>query len=151
MIDASFMATVDLMNDRLEQLVRKIDFMAKREDLTTRILRLPVGLREDQAYCIVGGPAQGRQWHIRRAFIDGPLVTYPVHLFSDESLSLASSLWVFESYPLQETWSHEEMVLFHPDVLVVGTGDAFHDVLGGQIQVVDKPLYGARSDFLPSA
>jgi hypothetical protein len=146
MADIELRANLDLLNDRLDTLFRQIDKSAKYEYVTPRIIRVPVGLRADQAYTVVGGPAQGRQWHIRRVHLEGEY-ELPVYLYSDESISPVSQLWEFTEAPLQETWGREEMVIFHPDVLVVATNESTPgDVLGGQVQVVDMPQYGVWNE-----
>jgi hypothetical protein len=140
-----FRFTLDELSGRINHLTKIVTKLAQVEYLTPRILRLPVGLTADRAYAVVGGPNQSRQWHIRRCSIISSTAFYPITLYSDESLSSASTLWVFEEEPAQETWGREEMVLQHPDVLVISAGEA-GAWFGGHIQAVDMPMYGARNE-----
>lgn len=136
-----------LLDSKFDEILRAIDKSARVEGGTPRILRLPVGLTADRQYALLGGPAQGRQWHVRRAHFSGAgtAISFPVTMYSDESLSASSALWEFDEAPAQETWSREEMVLFHPDVLVVTAGSA-GSVLAGHVQVVDQFVYGVRNE-----
>jgi hypothetical protein len=136
---------LDLLNRRLDDLFRLVNRMASVEYVTPRLMRVPIGLRADQPYAVVGGPARGRQWHIRRVSINANPAFYPIMLYSDESLSASSMLWIFEAEPCQETWSREEMVLQPGDTLVISAGvTGAH--FGGHVQVVDMPAYGIGNE-----
>jgi hypothetical protein len=139
-----FQATLNLLNGRLDDLLRMATRAQRAEDLTTRVLRVPVGLTSDRPYAVVGGPSRGRQWQIKRVQITAS--DYPITLYCDESLSLSSTLWIFDGVPAQETFGRDEMVLVHPDVLVCATTGFAGDTMAGQIQVVDIPLYGSRNE-----
>lgn len=142
--NANLEGALTLLDSRLESIERSIQRSAWREEVTTRVLRLPIGLMASQTYAVVGGPQQGRMWQIRRITI-GSVSTLPVTAYSDESLSPSSTLWIFDTEPAQRSWSHLHMVLLHPDKLVLTAG-AVSATMAGQCQIVDTPIFGTTRD-----
>lgn len=78
------------------------------------------------------------------AIYDGTLIATSagvggIMMYSDESLSQASLLWEFSTFPVSETFGRDEMTLVFPEVLVIDTVQSAGS-LAGSIQVIDAPI-----------
>lgn len=104
------------------------------------------------------GPNQMRQWTVKRLVA---AVAYPVgaaappaftaYLFSDTTglshiapvnLPASELRWFWNTVPILQTWVDEQNVLFAPeDLIFVINSATAGTVFGGQVQLVDEPMY----------
>ena len=141
---------------------------------TPRELKIPISIdgvpNNSQSFDALDGPAQNRQWSIKRFVLDqanpvaaAAVANVSVFIFGDSGSFLGSSqltlisanqlIWrctAAESVPFRVTFGRAEAQIAGGEKLIVVVRNASGSTLSfqGQCQVIDEPLYNARDPYL---